>query len=748
MLVWGKVEDAEIDLRRLFGLVRRRIFAILATTLACAGLALAAATIVAPQYSATSLVVFDPQRKDLLDPSAPGGTTIADNVRIESEVELLRSDTVLLKVIADQNLAADLDMSPGLRTRTLAALGLQSPPQWSAQERQVQALARLRSAVSVERRGPTYLIGVTVKSADPDKAADLANSIARTYIHNQIASKVEVMLSSRDVLQARLRQSREEITTSEAAFNQFLAQSIDQLAANADGTGVHRLHSELLALSQAREQADARAGLLKAGLAGQDRHALKTVLANEHPIVLQQQRQAFADQAASAETVPPATQHMHAELTQLEQAADAELASLRTTIAGMDSQQASLREQLRDEVLQSDLPAHLLTGLFDLQSKAAFAQEQYQALLDRSLQLGNQAALQVPDSRIASPALPPSTPFFPNRNVFLALGAALGILAGLGGSLVYESVVGGFISREQMEASLRTRVAAMIPRVKLPPGNDTLADLVITAPLSEFAEAMRRTRLVADDSVQPTPGGQGRTIMVTSAVLGEGKTTTALALARSYALSGRRTLLIDCDLRQPRIAAELGMQPPTALLDMLTAHPSRFDLRAGIARESDTGLSLLMSAHGSDRPTDTVLAGAQFARLLAEASSHFEIVVLDTPPVEPVVDALYIAPRADTIVLVSRWASTSQREIKQTLASLTQAKRPTAQILSILNGTNQAKPGRKQIHNRFYDADQAWSFARFSPDQPTPSPQQQHVISASQPTNVVGLRRRSGDADQ
>ncbi|WP_108396364.1 GumC family protein [Devosia submarina] len=741
------MEDAEIDLRRLFGLVRRRIFAILATTLACAGLALAAAMLVAPQYSATSLVVFDPQRKDLLDPSAPGATAIADNVRIESEVELLRSDTVLLKVIADQNLADKLDMSPGLRARALATLGLQSLPQLSSEDRQLQALARLRRAVNIERRGPTYLIGVTVKSADPDRAADLANSIAQTYIDNQIASKVETMLASRDVLQARLSQARAEIVTSEAAFNQFLGESIDQLAASADGGGVHRLNSELSALSQAREQADARASLLKASLAGQDWKVLQTVLGNKQAMVLDQQRQAFAHGAAYAETDELATQHLQSELVSLEQSADAELASLRTTIAAMDQQQAILRQQLRDEVLQSDLPAPILTGLFDLQSKAAFAQEQYQALINRSLQLGNQAELQVPDSRIASPALSPSAPFFPNRSVFLALGAALGMVAGLGGSLVYESVVGGFISREQMEASLRTRVAATLPRIKLPLGNDTLADLVITAPLSEFAEAMRRTRLAADDAAQSMPSGEGRILMVTSAVLGEGKTTTALALARSYALSGRRTLLIDCDLRQPRIAAELGMQAPMGLLDMLTAHPSRFDLRAGIARESDTGLSLLMSAHGSDRPTDTVLAGAPFARLVSEAARLFEVVVLDTPPVEPVVDALYIAPRADTIVLVSRWASTSQREIKQTLASLTQAKRPSVQILSILNGTNQAKPGRKQIHDHFYDADQAWSFARLPADH-SMRPVPPHAPLASQPGNVIGLHRKAGDLHQ
>jgi capsular exopolysaccharide synthesis family protein len=265
---------------------------------------------------------------------------------------------------------------------------------------------------------------------------------------------------------------------------------------------------------------------------------------------------------------------------------------------------------------------------------------------------------------------------------------------------------------------------------------------------------MRRTRIAVDEAITTSSGAGGKIVMVTSAVLGEGKTTTALALARSYALSGRKTLLIDCDLRQPMIAGELDIQPPVGLLDLLATHPSRFDLRLGIAQESDTGLSLVLGSQGTDRPTDTLLASTQFARLLADAAEMYEIVLLDTPPVEPVVDALYIAPHVDSIVLVSRWASTSQREVKQTLASLHQAKRPSAQILSMLNGTNQAKPGRRQVHNRFYDADQAWQFARPTPEHTASKPRSalgaphSPVANATQHLNVVGFRHRIGESEK
>jgi uncharacterized protein involved in exopolysaccharide biosynthesis len=337
------MEDAEIDLRRLFGLVRRRIFVIGAATLASAGLALAASVVVVPIYSATSLVAFDPQQKDLLDPTTSSHAAIADNARIESEVELLRSDTVLLKVIADRHLADDVVAAPGLRTRALAAIGLRSLPQSTNEDRQVQALAKLRGAVSVERRGPTYLIAVNVKSADPTQAADLANTIARTYIDTQIASKVEAMLSSRDVLQARLLEARSEIISSEAAFHQFLEQSIAQLVASSDGSGVAHLDSQLQALANMRAEADQRADLVEANLSSKNWEGLQAAFASEPPLVLAQQRQALATQVSSIDAVSPTNQQITAGLAsteqQLAQFADSELVELRNILAGLNAQQ-------------------------------------------------------------------------------------------------------------------------------------------------------------------------------------------------------------------------------------------------------------------------------------------------------------------------------------------------------------------------------------------------------------------------
>jgi len=201
--------------------------------------------------------------------------------------------------------------------------------------------------------------------------------------------------------------------------------------------------------------------------------------------------------------------------------------------------------------------------------------------------------------------------------------------------------------------------------------------------------------------------GLARIIMVTSAVPAEGKSTIAMALARSYALSGRRTLLMECDLRQPSLGRELDAKPRAGLLEILTSRNGSVTLSDCIQHEPDTKLSLLLGHRGTDRPTDTLLGSVRFQRLIEEAAKTFEIVVLDTPPVEPVIDALYMAPLANIIILVTRWGSTAQRESKRAIASLTQAKNSTGRIISVLNAKDQPKASHRQEYKRYYDADYA-----------------------------------------
>jgi Mrp family chromosome partitioning ATPase len=129
----------------------------------------------------------------------------------------------------------------------------------------------------------------------------------------------------------------------------------------------------------------------------------------------------------------------------------------------------------------------------------------------------------------------------------------------------------------------------------------------------------------------------------------------------------------------------MGIEASTGLLEYLM-HPKHGEGLGGILfREKESNLLALVGARRSDIPTDQVVASKAFADLITLARSNFDMVVLDTPPVGPVVDGLYLAPFADAIAFVVRWASTSQQDARQAVSRLEAAKRPQTPILAILN---------------------------------------------------------------
>ncbi|WIJ26759.1 CpsD/CapB family tyrosine-protein kinase [Devosia sp. RR2S18] len=163
------------------------------------------------------------------------------------------------------------------------------------------------------------------------------------------------------------------------------------------------------------------------------------------------------------------------------------------------------------------------------------------------------------------------------------------------------------------------------------------------APLSVFEEAVRRVRASVDQVLRrhPTGASGGHIIMVTSSSAGEDKTTVALSLARAYALAGQRKLLIDRELRKPSVAHHLDIAPQYGLKNLLSDDFLEDRMSAIVGRDESTGLTVLVGSQASDFPTDQLIAGCAFQRLMAAARKSFDIIILDTPPLARAVDGIY-----------------------------------------------------------------------------------------------------------
>jgi capsular exopolysaccharide synthesis family protein len=234
---------------------------------------------------------------------------------------------------------------------------------------------------------------------------------------------------------------------------------------------------------------------------------------------------------------------------------------------------------------------------------------------------------------------------------------------------------------------------------------------MVTSPLSSFPEGVRRIKANLDQAHHrgilaargSRPAG-GRVIMVTSSTANEGKSTISLSLARAYALARHRAVIVDCDLRKPTLHRMLGMRPSGSLMQYLDADANT--IPAGLVMTDPvSSLHAVVGSEPSEIPTDQLVTGPAFAQLLEDLRASYDVVVLDTPPIGPVVDGLYLAQMADYLVFVLRAGTTSQTEARMALQSLRNAKAMDGEVFTVLNQQDRASAWYKGRYESYYFSD-------------------------------------------
>lgn len=706
--------ESEIDLRNVLGMMRRQVWLIVSLVV---GVTLVAAIItysLQPKYSATALLFVDTAPKNILSSSDRTQNGSTDNARVDSEVTILQSDEILLEVVQSQNLLRDdeFGVKIGLRERFQQMLGLNVAAPLDPVREVLGVLEAFRKAVTTSRRGLTYLIGVTVTSKDPQKAARLANAMVEVYTRQQVRSKVAATVASRDILRAQVDAARDLIAQTENNVDNFIITNIEQLERHGGSASVTLLRSQLAQVQADRKRDAARVQTLDQSLQSHDFDLLIKNLESDAAAELHRQRQTIAQRLASTSPTSTAALNLREDLKKIEASLAVEgektLSSLRASVAQNDQQENGIRSELTKAVLSSDLPTETLAQVYSLQQNAEIARNQFQNLSMRLQELDAQAALQIADSRPVSRALAPQNPTYPRKPLILSLAALLSLGLGVGLAFVREHFVGGFTSEEQVEAVLRIPLASVSPRQAEGSQNThSLADVIVRSPFSMFAESIRRIRVAIDQHLYRKLGqagekNDGTIVMVSSALPNEGKSTTALSLARTYALSGKRVLLIDCDLRKPSLHLHLGIEGNTSFLDFLRGNENGTSITKATHADSQTGLTVLSTGRRSPGPTDELFMGQEIAKLLSVARRNFDYVVLDTPPIEPVVDGLYLARHADVVVFVIKWAETPQLSAKKALAALAESLPQGAPILAVLSQHERSNLLRYHSYSEYY----------------------------------------------
>jgi capsular exopolysaccharide synthesis family protein len=282
----------------------------------------------------------------------------------------------------------------------------------------------------------------------------------------------------------------------------------------------------------------------------------------------------------------------------------------------------------------------------------------------------------------------------------MALFIGLGL--GVGGAFAMEKLNAGFTTPRQVEDALGVPVLASVLRLdgsKLVSKDGKIIPIAyyqVQHPLSPFSEAVRtlRSGIHMSDVDQPP-----KVIHVTSSRPGEGKTTLAMSLAVSAAFSGLKVVLVDADLRHPSMSRFFKLEREKGLVDVLLGAAAP---QAVMRLQKDLKLMVVPAGSKSLNPTD-LLASERMKALLSDLRETFDYVVLDTPPVGPVVDPVIVANLADRTVFVVQWASTPRDLIETSMQQVSTHKRVAGVVLNCVNQDRARKYGAESYYGKRYE---------------------------------------------
>ena len=266
--------------------------------------------------------------------------------------------------------------------------------------------------------------------------------------------------------------------------------------------------------------------------------------------------------------------------------------------------------------------------------------------------------------RVLSAAVIPGAPSSAKAQSTIVRGGVIGLFLGVGLIFLRNMLRVTMRTPEELEAATGLTVLGEIPSVRAAKPRALLA-YMIEKPTSSLAEAVRNLRTaiqLSDMDMAP------KSIMVASSVPGEGKTTTAIALAQSWASSGKKVLLLDCDLRRGSIRTELKIETKSGLIAVLSGNAP---FEEAVSHHEGTGIDVLIADSSKVAGVD-VFSSKSYEAFIAKMRDLYDYIIIDTPPLLAIPDARVIAQNTDAVIYLAHWDSTSRRMIRSGLDLLYQ----------------------------------------------------------------------------
>jgi polysaccharide biosynthesis transport protein len=696
-------EPERISLAALWRIIQDRRWIVVGFTGVVVVVVMTVSLFMKPQYQAVGRVVFhrDSDSGVLGFKSVDTSMLVEDpedRAAIDTQIGILETDALALQVVKDLH----LDKNPAFAGRS---------PQSSNEDRLVNAFHK---NLKISKVKGTRLIEIQFRNSDPRVAAGVVNQLANEYTEQFYKSQFQVSTQISDFLADQLKELQAKVEESQRKLvdyqqeNGMLGLDDKQNIVTAKLDDLNKL---LTAAEAERVQKEVNYRLARSG-----RPELVATLDPDNLITKLRGQQADLESEIAQASVllgptNPKMRELQNQLEQVRKSLDAEVGRIAQHIT-YDYQSAVDRERMLRDALEAQKQAADKLNANTIQSnilKHEFEtnRQLYESLLQKQKELTISSNLKSSNLWVVDPARPPKLPAEPNipRNFALSLVSGLlgGVALALGLAKVHEKIT----TLEQAILASPVPSLGVVPLLgakpkngapQLPEANRNLRPEMVTCldPLSLASECYRAilTSILLSQSTAPT------VILVTSALPGEGKTTVSTNLAIMLARLNKRVLLVDTDLRRPSVHRAMRLSTNSGLSTLLRQSSTFEQAVIGCA---DIPNLFVLPAGPVRLPDDTELLVSRFKSLVGTWREQFDHIIIDTPPVLAMTDAVRMSVDADSVIQVVRAGLLTRADFLRAQDLLLKVHAPLAGF--VLNGADLASSDFRYYYG-YYGQDQ------------------------------------------
>ena len=539
------------------------------------------------------------------------------------------------------------------------------------EQRQAMAIGRVQAGLSANLIRNTNMLSVSYSHPDPKIAAEVVNQVAKSFIDQGVDKRGETSDLARQFIEERVRDTKAKLQASEQALVDYAKKegiTLNGSDASLVTDNISQLNAALSEAIQQRLESERYLKQVEDGNSSTLPEVFESKSIGAAKEKIGELKATYQEKLAALKPGFPEMQRLQAQIKELQRQIAQEVASIAQSVEikhqqALEKETAIKKELAGLEIKQSEFRDKNIKYTI-LKREVDSSRLQYESLINKQNDLGVGAELRTRNASIVDEAQTPGAPFSPNlkRNLMMSLAMFGALAAGI--IYLIELLNNTFSVPDQIETELKLPVLGVIPRVA---ESGRIEEFANTK--SSVSEAYRSLRT----SIQ-FAGAEGalRTLLVTSAMPSEGKSTTVYKLAQDFAALGKKVLVIDADMRRPNLHRVFNTDNSIGLSNLLSNVVRQGEVLSIFRATSTPNLTFMSAGTIPPNPAD-LLVSQKMAMTLHFCTRKYDLVIIDSPPVMGLSDAPILSRQADATLLVVSSKQVTRKAAKSAMARLKSA---------------------------------------------------------------------------